>query len=183
MRVRSWPRMERRLVETEPKSMVSCGNNCTVLFSYPSLNGCHDRVAFLIVNIPPRIILDFVATDEHELVPGFALQAVFAFLRSQHGLITKTRTSAQSGSKSATSTNGSINGSINSSSVQKPDSTGSRDVRHDWRVMRLQNEKANRTNNNDTNAMTNAKTTTTAARSTTPSGEPRRGRGRPRKLR
>lgn len=122
------------------------------------------------------------AAEEHELVPGFALQAVFAFLRGQNGLFIKTQISAQSGSKSATKTNGSTNDSINSSSVQKPGSTSSRDVRHDRRMMRLQNEKSNRINDNGINAMTKSKMTTSTARSSTSSEVPRRGRGRPRKL-
>ncbi|KAK5809704.1 hypothetical protein F5H01DRAFT_350014 [Linnemannia elongata] len=121
------------------------------------------------------------AAEEHELVPGFALQAVFAFLRGQNGVFIKTQISAQSGSKSATKTNCSTNDSFNSSSVQKPGSTSSRDVRHDRRMMRLQSEKSNRINNNGINAMTNPKTTTSTARSITSSEVPRRGRGRPRK--
>ncbi|KAF9117591.1 hypothetical protein BGX30_005319 [Mortierella sp. GBA39] len=117
---------------------------------------------------PGRNGIKVNAAEEHELVPGFALHAVFAFLRSQHGLFTKTRTSAQSGSKSASSTKGSTN-------------AGSRGVRHDRRTIRLQSGKSNRVNNKGINAMMNTKTAATAARSTTSSGGPRRGRGRPRK--
>ncbi|KAF9153854.1 hypothetical protein BG015_002456 [Linnemannia schmuckeri] len=122
------------------------------------------------------------AAEEHELVPGFALQAVFAFLTSQHGLFTKTQTLAQPVRKSS-STNSNPNGmpTSNSNSVQKPDSIGSRNVRHDRKVMRLQNQKGNRINNNSINAMMNNNTIAAAARSNA-SGEPRRGRGRPRKL-
>lgn len=120
--------------------------------------------------------LDHLAAEEHELVPGFALQAVFAFLRSQHSLYLKVRSSYQSARRS-TSTNSSANGTTTSnSSIHKPDS-GSRNVRHDRRMNRLQNQKDN-INNNSISVLNN--NTASASKPAAP-GEPRK-RGRPRKF-